>query len=136
MDFYIYFSFFSLLFVSSLFDLKNQRVPNLLSVGFIIAALLWLVFKPGSITFLSVIYSVGMTLLLTLPGYCKGVFGAADIKILFAVALVTPIESMIIILLASFIIFSLYWVVCYRPIKQAPFIPAVLGAFILSMWIR
>ncbi|SJN22803.1 hypothetical protein FM109_04420 [Vibrio casei] len=63
-------------------------------------------------------------------------FGAADIKILFAVALVTPIESMIIILLASFIIFSLYWVVCYRPIKQAPFIPAVLGAFILSMWIR
>lgn len=126
----------ALLAISSLFDLKNQRVPNILSVGFIIVALLWLVVQPGSLTLLSVMYSVGVTLLLTLPGYCKGVFGAADIKILFAIALVTPIENMIIILLAAFIIFSLYWVVCYRPIKQAPFIPAVLGAFILSMWIR
>ena len=81
MDFYIYFSFFSLLFVSSLFDLKNQRVPNLLSVGFIIAALLWLVFKKlGSITFLSVIYSVGMTLLLTLPGIAKGCLAPRILK--------------------------------------------------------
>ncbi len=123
----------TLLAISSLFDIKNQRVPNILSVGFIITALLWLVLRPESITFLSVLYSVGVTLLLTLPGYCKGVFGAADIKILFAIALVTPIEKMLMMLLASFIIFSLYWVVCYRPIKQAPFIPAVLGAFILFM---
>lgn len=121
------------LLISSGFDLKSQRVPNILSLGFIGLALLWLVFHYKTVDLLEIIKSVSFVLLLTLPGYINNIFGAADVKVLLALSLFLPWQVMLFLLLGSFVIFIAYWALFYRPSKDAPFIPAVCGAFLLLL---
>lgn len=124
----------SLLFVACVFDLKNQRVPNVLSLALLVAALLWLMVWAPKIDIQNMVMSLGLTLLLTLPGYWRNAFGGADIKVLLVLALILPWQVMMMMLLTAFVIFILYWALFYRSDKSAPFIPAVFSAFVLTTY--
>ncbi|MFD2017339.1 prepilin peptidase [Vibrio olivae] len=108
---FIHSGLLTLLFLSSYFDIRDQIVPNRLSLSILGLGCIYLLFLSPDENIFS-LSSIFITLLLTLPGYFLGQFGAADVKILLAIALITPYENMLVIIILSMIIFIVYKLIC------------------------
>lgn len=77
-------------FSVGLIDLTSRRIPNVLTLGFCLVSIGWLVVNGHSIlnaSLPSVALGVGISLLLTLPAYTARLLGAGDVKLLLAIAL-------------------------------------------------
>ncbi len=121
------------LFLGAIYDLKTGQVPNIINISFIVFGVLTSLIFGWDYLVKIQIPSLCTTLLLTMPGYIKKSFGGADVKILLGLSLLTPLNSMLIILIASFIFFIIYSVIFFRKKEQIPFIPAVYMATCLQI---
>lgn len=140
-------------------DVRQRQLPDLLTLGVAVGALLWL-FATGH-TWLgadpsSAGWGLAIVMLLTLPGYMLGHFGADDVKLMGALALATGTDHV----LGTFIgagIALLIWLTTSRRLwtllnpkvkkrlqalteamgdKQA-FVPYVLAGYLLTaVWIQ
>ncbi|MFB9135329.1 prepilin peptidase [Vibrio olivae] len=128
---FIHSGLLTLLFLSSYFDIRDQIVPNRLSLSILGLGCIYLLFLSPDENIFS-LSSIFITLLLTLPGYFLGQFGAADVKILLAIALITPYENMLVIIILSMIIFIVYKNLFAKGICRAPFVPAIFIAVSLQ----
>ncbi len=87
-------------------DLRTRRIPNLLSLGAVMTAVLVLVTQGESATEaapVSALLAAGMALVFTLPAYLAGALGAGDVKLALALALLSDVSTLV----ASFVIGSL-----------------------------
>ena len=140
-------------------DIRERQISNLLTLGVGACALLWLAVtgrswigaQPGDAG-----WALAIVMLLTLPGYMLGHFGADDVKLMGALALATSHQYV----LGTFIgagVSVLLWLLTRRRLwtlfnpkvkkrlqalteqmgdKQA-FVPYVLAGFLLTaVWIQ
>lgn len=140
-------------------DVRQRQISNSLTLGVAACALVWL-FVTGQSWIGAEASDAGWALaivmLLTLPGYWLGRFGAADVKLLGALALATSQQYV----LGTFIgagVSVLVWLICRRRLwtlanpkvkkrlqrlaeqmgDKQPFAPYVLAGFLLtSVWIQ
>jgi prepilin peptidase CpaA len=87
-------------------DLRTRRIPNLLSLGAVMTAVLVLVTQGESVTEaapVSALLAAGLALVFTLPAYLAGALGAGDVKLALALALLSDVSTLV----ASFVIGSL-----------------------------
>ncbi|UTV28599.1 A24 family peptidase [Photobacterium atrarenae] len=130
---------YSLLAIAAVSDLKYSKVSNEITLMILICALIMIVFEHSLMPDQSYQFSVMalvMTLLVCLPGFIYKVFGAADVKILLIISLLTPLSLMLDILLYAFIAFMLYWCIAVRDTKvHAPFIPSLLVGMGIAVWL-
>lgn len=90
----------------ALTDLHARRIPNILTLGMCLFAACWLLFTRHSMldaTMQSVAVGAIISLLLTLPAYAARLLGAADAKLLLAIAVVAGAH----LTLLSFVIATL-----------------------------
>ncbi len=120
-----YFFALGILIIASVLDFKNLQVPNIISFSLIFLALTRAITSDLDFFTVMQVKSLLITLAITIPGYISKQFGAADIKILLALALITPWSLMIMLLIVSFIVFTIYASLFYAKSKQAPFVPAI-----------
>jgi Flp pilus assembly protein protease CpaA len=108
--------------VVAMSDLHARRIPNMLTLGMCGIAVCWLLLTGHSMlnaTLQSTAIGAAISLLLTLPAYAARLLGAADAKLLLAIALVAGSD----LTLFSFVIAAL--------------LAAVLGmAYLLIAWLR
>lgn len=119
--------------LASMVDIHTKTFPHRYGIALLLLAMWsWVEvgFPSGGLT---VAKAIGLTLLLTLPGYIRGVFGAGDIKCLLPLALINNSQQMLLLLILSFVFFCLYWGLFYRKSTQAPFIPAVFFAMCVQI---
>ncbi|WP_442957580.1 prepilin peptidase [Photobacterium sp. 53610] len=127
-----------LLILCSAQDLKEHRIHNFLVVLFIFGVLFFLLNKVDiqlegwRITNL---FSFFFVCFLTLPFFYKGLFGAADVKILLALSVISSFDVILNILLYSFLCFAVFWWLFVRDQKEAPFVPSLLVGVVVSLWI-
>jgi len=72
-------------------DLYARRIPNILALGACLIAIICLLITGHTLlgaNWQSVAIGVGVSLLLTLPAYAARLLGAADVKIILAIALI------------------------------------------------
>lgn len=124
-------------------DLHARRIPNMLTLGICVIALCWLLFTGHSMlnaTMQSAAVGAAISLLFTLPAYAARLLGAADAKLLLAMALIagsylTLFSFVIAALLA--VVFGLVYVLISRlrarPITRKRWLPfgAALGVGLL-----
>lgn len=80
-------------------DLYVRRIPNILTLGACLVALSWLLVTGHSVLHAdphSVMMAAAISLLLALPAYAARVLGAADVKLLLAIALLGGEQHMLI----------------------------------------
>ncbi|GAA5644867.1 hypothetical protein Vpro01_00601 [Vibrio proteolyticus] len=121
--------------MASVWDIKTQRVPNLISLVLFVIAIFALVVQPEPVSVKALLAAILVTLAITLPGYIKGRLGGADIKLLLALALLSSFEQMLWLLITAFVLFIIYWWVFYRDKERAPFVPALFVAVCLQTFI-
>nr|WP_321460537.1 prepilin peptidase [uncultured Vibrio sp.] len=121
--------------LASVWDIKTQRVPNLISLAVFVIAVFTLFVQPEPMAVKTILASVLVTMAITLPGYIKGWLGGADIKLLLALALISNFEQMLWLLITAFIFFIIYWWVLCRDKGHAPFVPALFVAVCLQTFI-
>lgn len=121
--------------LASVWDIKTQRVPNLISLAMFVIAVFALVVQPEPVSVKALLASILVTMAITLPGYIKGWLGGADIKLLLALALLSSYEQMLWLLITAFVLFIIYWWVFYRDKEHAPFVPALFVAVCLQTFI-
>ena len=81
------------------FDLRFRRIPNVLSVGGILVALLILMLTGETLTngsSYSAFYGFLLAMLLTAPGYMMRRLGAGDVKLLAAIGLVSDWKALLV----------------------------------------
>lgn len=92
-------------------DMQRKKISNTLTLGFFIFSLLYILVTET--TFLSfntsqAIAALAIAALLTLPGYVLGKLGAADVKMLCAIALATHSNYLIICFIGAAISIALW----------------------------
>ena len=135
-------------------DIRQRQIANRLTLGVALLALLYLLWS-GS-TWLGTSRSEGLwalilALLLTLPGYALGRLGAADVKMLAALALASNSTYLLWSLIGAGVA-NVAWLVCgprllplasqgvrarlgylvVEPSKKLPFAPFLLVGFTLA----
>ncbi|WP_043197900.1 prepilin peptidase [Pseudomonas putida] len=123
-------------------DAWERQISNVLTLGVAACALVWLLATghswlgaQGSDAALAFV----IVLLLTLPGYMLGQFGAGDVKLLGALALASSLDHV----LGTFIgagVALVAWQLLRRKVRQPgekkPFAPFLLAGFALSLaWV-
>ncbi|AZP69734.1 prepilin peptidase [Pseudomonas poae] len=132
-------------------DMRQRQIANVLTLGGGLLALIYLLWV--GVTWIGAPASDGgwafaLALLLGLPGYALGRFGAGDVKLLAALGLATHTEYLLWSLIGSAVAMCVWIVmrqglsarVAHQPdqasIKQ-PFAPYLLTGFIASwLWIH
>ncbi|WP_312490181.1 prepilin peptidase [Pseudomonas cremoris] len=132
-------------------DMRQRQIANVLTLGGGLLALIYLLWV--GVTWIGAPASDGgwafaLALLLGLPGYAQGRFGAGDVKLLAALGLATHTEYLLWSLIGSAVAMCVWIVmrqglsarVAHQPdqasIKQ-PFAPYLLTGFIASwLWIH
>ncbi|ASV36484.1 prepilin peptidase [Pseudomonas sp. NS1(2017)] len=132
-------------------DMRQRQIANSLTLGAALLALIYLVWM--GTTWLGAPASDGgwafaVALLLTLPGYALGRFGAGDVKLLAALALASNLDALLWSLIGA-AVFQGAWVLihqrfsAYREVPtpgvstKQPFAPFVLTGFVLYwFWIH
>ncbi len=123
-------------------DLRERQISNLLTLGIAACALAWLLVTGRSWVGAQASdagWALAIVLLLTLPGYMLGRFGAGDVKLLGALALATSQAHV----LGTFIgagVALLAWALARRLWRRGagqagdkqPFAPCVLVGFVLA----
>lgn len=66
-------------------DLRAHRIPNLISLGGLLAALLLAATGYGAVTIVPALTGMAIGFFLLLPLYAKGAMGAGDVKLMAAV---------------------------------------------------
>lgn len=120
--------FIGLLLVASFYDIKTMRVPNLLSFTLMLLPLISYVFY-SKVNINFDMNAILATLLLTVPGYLKGGFGAADIKILLGISCILSLLDMLIFLSVCFIVFIIYSPLFFNKRQEAPFVPSLFFTY-------
>ncbi|PRA30647.1 prepilin peptidase [Pseudomonas poae] len=79
-------------------DIRQRQIANSLTLGAALLALLYLLWMGGTWLGASAAqggWAFALALLLTLPGYALGRFGAGDVKLLAALALATDVDYLL-----------------------------------------
>ncbi|KKC99466.1 prepilin peptidase [Photobacterium halotolerans] len=125
-------------FICSIQDLSSRRVSNLFVILLLAISLLF-IFTEVDIELndweFHHLWSVALVSVITFPLFYKGLFGAADVKLLIVIAMITPVNVMLDIFLYSFLSFLVYWWLFARGQKEAPFVPSLLVGVVVSLWI-
>lgn len=132
-------------------DLRERQIANGLTLGVGLLAVIYLLWVGVSWLGLpasDAAWAFGLVLLLTLPGYALGHFGAGDVKLLAALALASGVECSLVTLVGAGLALSGWWLIVQglsryawasamkASIKQ-PFAPFVLTGFALYwLWIH
>ena len=132
-------------------DLRERQIANGLTLGAGLLALIYLLWVGVSWLGLppsDAAWAFALVLLLTLPGYALGHFGAGDVKLLAALALVSGVECLLVTLVGAGLALGGWWLIVQGlnryawataakvSIKQ-PFAPFVLTGFALYwLWIH
>ena len=126
-------------------DLRERQIANGLTLGGGLLALVYLLWVGVSWLGLPASdagWAFGLVLLLTLPGYALGHFGAGDVKLLAALSLASGVECLLYTLVGAGLGLGGWWLIVQgvsrhagvsagsAPIKQ-PFAPFVLTGFAL-----
>ncbi|MGY2138446.1 prepilin peptidase [Pseudomonas reactans] len=132
-------------------DMRQRQIANSLTLGAALLALIYLVWM--GTTWLGAPASDGgwafaVALLLTLPGYALGRFGAGDVKLLAALALASNLDALLWSLIGA-AVFQGAWVLIHQRLSarreapsprvstKQPFAPFVLTGFVLYwFWIH
>ncbi len=80
------------------FDWRTRKLPNVLTLGGLLLAAIWLVWQGTSLSGgqpSSAWSALGVAALLTLPGYMFGKLGAGDVKLLMAMGLFTHMQALL-----------------------------------------
>ena len=132
-------------------DLRERQIANGLTLGVGLLALIYLLWVGVSWLGLPASdagWAFGLVLLLTLPGYALGHFGAGDVKLLAALALASGVECLLATLVGAGLALGGWWLIVQglrrdaskvagaASIKQ-PFAPFVLTGFALCwLWLH
>ena len=132
-------------------DLRERQIANGLTLGAGLLALIYLLWVGVSWLGLppsDAAWAFALVLLLTLPGYALGHFGAGDVKLLAALALASGVECVLVTLVGAGLALGGWWLIVQGlsryawataakvSIKQ-PFAPFVLTGFALYwLWIH
>jgi len=132
-------------------DMRQRQIANSLTLGTALLALIYLVWS--GTTWLGAPASDGgwafaVALLLTLPGYALGRFGAGDVKLLAALALASNLDALLWSLIGA-AVFQGAWVLIHQRLSarrevpstrvstKQPFAPFVLTGFVFYwFWIH
>ncbi|ONH50467.1 prepilin peptidase CpaA [Pseudomonas cedrina] len=132
-------------------DMHQRQIANGLTLGGALLALIYLSWAGA--TWLGAPAGEGgwafaVALLLTLPGYVLGRFGAGDVKLLAALALASSLDALLWSLIGAAVVQS-GWVLIHQRFsrgkaeqpwktsKKQPFAPAVLSGFLFYwLWIH
>ncbi|BCO31784.1 hypothetical protein TspCOW1_18870 [Thiohalobacter sp. COW1] len=85
--------------VAAGFDLRRRRLPNLLTLGGLAVGVVVVLASGASLLGMapaSAWQGLGLSLLLTLPGYALGQLGAGDVKLAAAIAMLTGLVHFIV----------------------------------------
>ena len=93
-----------------IFDLKTQKIPNLLIVGFLVIGIVSNIYLDGfsNIIFYLIGWIVPFALLL--PIYILKGIGAGDVKMIMAIGTVSQFKDLMLIMALSFIFAGVYGV--------------------------
>ena len=132
-------------------DMRQRQIANSLTLGTALLALIYLVWT--GTTWLGAPagdggWAFAVALLLTLPGYALGRFGAGDVKLLAALALASNLDALLWSLIGA-AVFQGAWVLIHQRFSahrevpspgvstKQPFAPFVLTGFVLYwLWIH
>lgn len=132
-------------------DMRQRQIANGLTLGAALLALIYLLWM--GTTWLGAPAGEGgwafaVALLLTLPGYALGRFGAGDVKLLAALALASNLDTLLWSLIGA-AVFQGAWVLIHQRLSanqevpspgvstKQPFAPFVLTGFVLYwVWIH
>lgn len=132
-------------------DMRQRQIANGLTLGAALPALIFLLWT--GTTWLGAPASEGgwafaLALLLTLPGYALGRFGAGDVKLLAALALASTLDYLLWSLIGAALL-QACWVLVSQRLRarrgradaqvstKQPFAPFVLTGFVLYwLWIH
>jgi len=116
-------------------DARERQISNVLTLGVAACALVWLLATgnswlgaQGSDAALAFV----IVLLLTLPGYMLGQFGAGDVKLLGALALATSVDHVLGTFIGAGVALVAWQMVRRRarqPGEKRPFAPFFAGRF-------
>lgn len=126
--------------VVAYFDIRYRRIPNVLSLGAWVAALLILLTQGHSLTGASLASTGGaaaFALLVTLPGYLTHRLGAGDVKYLTAIGLLTslPLTSVCFVIGAlGGGVLAATWLLAPRILEWMPAMPDGQMTRRLSAW--
>ncbi|WDY58804.1 prepilin peptidase [Pseudomonas sp. PSKL.D1] len=120
-------------------DARERQISNVLTLGAAACALVWLLTTghswlgaQGSEAALGFV----IVLLLTLPGYMLGQFGAGDVKLLGALALASSLDHVLGTFIGAGVVLVLWLLVrrkTRQPGEKRPFAPFLLAGFALSL---
>lgn len=124
-------------------DARERQISNALTLGVAACALAWLLATghswlgaKGSDAALAFV----IVLLLTLPGYMLGQFGAGDVKLLGALALATSVDHVLGTFIGAGVALVAWQMVRRRarqPGEKRPFAPFLLAGFAVSLaWLE
>ena len=132
-------------------DMRQRQIANSLTLGVALLALIYLLWR--GTTWLGAPagdggWAFAVALLLTLPGYALGRFGAGDVKLLAALALSSNLDALLWSLIGA-AVFQGAWVLIHQRFSahrevpspgvstKQPFAPFVLTGFVLYwFWIH
>lgn len=117
--------YLGLLFIAGIFDIKSLNIPNPISYTLMFGPL-FLLWIHSDFSNLNIeLKSILLVMTLTIPGFIKGLFGAADIKILLGLASIFPFTVMSLHILLTLVIFIAYSNFIFRKQNEVPFVPAI-----------
>jgi prepilin peptidase CpaA len=114
------------------YDLKQRRLPNLLTLGMHIPALVILLLTGQGLLGASVSSSFaawGLALLLTLPAYAFNWLGAGDVKFLAALGLLTGLNFLLTSYIIAGLLAGLMVLVWLTLQRVMPYVNLQLNAF-------
>ena len=123
-------------------DARERQISNVLTLGAGACALAWLL-ATGQ-TWLGAhgsdaALAFAVVLLLTLPGYALGQFGAGDVKLLAALALATSLDHVLGTFIGAGVALVAWQLVrrkARQPGEKKPFAPCLLAGFAVSLaWV-
>ncbi|MFK0093032.1 prepilin peptidase [Pseudomonas sp. NPDC090592] len=123
-------------------DARERQISNVLTLGVGACALAWLL-ATGQ-TWLGAhgsdaALAFAVVLLLTLPGYALGQFGAGDVKLLAALALATSLDHVLGTFIGAGVALVAWQMVrrkARQPGEKKPFAPCLLAGFAVSLaWV-
>ncbi|WP_120512610.1 prepilin peptidase [Photobacterium salinisoli] len=130
--------FIFVVFICSIQDLNSRRVSNFLIIILLAISLLFIVTEVDielNDWEFHHLWSIALVSVMIFPLFYKGLFGAADVKLLIVIAMISPVNVILDIFLYSFLSFLVYWMLFARGQKEAPFVPSLLAGVVVSLWI-
>lgn len=116
----------------SVIDIKYRIISNLLTLGFMSVCLVTVLFDMNAEIWDQILKSLFYVLIIMIPGYKKGFLGGADVKLFLGLALIFSPDEVLFLLIASFTLFCVYWMLFYRKTREAPFVPAIFLALTIQ----